>query len=747
MAAYFTGRERFALTLAGAVLRSRVTVMYGQSGCGKSSVLGAAFPQVLRATLHDAESAVSDAPLRLLHFRRWHPGFETRLYRAAAAKLAAPKNSSLASAIASWGKVRREPVILVLDQFEEFLLYHPKPAETRFAQDLSTLVADPDNQARVLLSLREDSLGSLDSLASLDELRAVIPGVLASPVRLRPLDRKAAEQAIRLPVAKWSENRFGDPGAVVVEDSLVDTLLDQVQETSGMGLSAEPSASSIAKLVELPLLQLALERLWEEDTKVEHPVLRARTLERLGGAAGIAQQRLDQTLGALPAPQRALAIRLLRHLATATGGKHAWRADDLANEIDADRSAARQAAERTILGRITGSIDRVAASVSAAGHSLFGAKGTPIAAEATKAAVSETLDKLAQGKARILRTQPDPRGQGPLFELYHDALARPVLSWVHEARISEAVGRQRRRAAFAIGAALVMLAGIAVVYTFYHRALIQQAQAQLQEARAVSTLARQATERGDAMTGMLATLAVLKPERPYSNAAGAALLGAWLRNREQYDLLGDRGPVLSVAFSPDGQRVATGSDDNTARVWELSGATPAATVLEGHRGAVRNVAFSPDGGRVVTGSDDDTARVWELSGATPAATALEGHRGPVLSGAFSPDGQRVVTGSDDNTARVWELSGSTPAAAVLEGHRGPVLSVAFSPDGRRVVTGSDDNTARVWGTPPVEELISLARAALTRCLTIAQREELGLPVPASAGARQDRERIDPPPCS
>ena len=96
---------------------------------------------------------------------------------------------------------------------------------------------------------------------------------------------------------------------------------------------------------------------------------------------------------------------------------------------------------------------------------------------------------------------------------------------------------------------------------------------------------------------------------------------------------------------------------------------------------------------------------------------------------------------------IRDRSGVLPAATVLEGHRGAVLSVAFSPDGRRVVTGSDDNTARVWGTPPVEELISLARAALTRCLTIAQREELGLPVPASAGARQDRERIDPPPCS
>jgi hypothetical protein len=96
--------------------------------------------------------------------------------------------------------------------------------------------------------------------------------------------------------------------------------------------------------------------------------------------------------------------------------------------------------------------------------------------------------------------------------------------------------------------------------------------------------------------------------------------------------------------------------------------------------------------------------------------------------AFSPDGERVVTGSFDNTARVWDLSGASPSAIVLEGHRDKVTSVAFSLDGKRVVTGSFDNTARVWDTPPVEELIPLARAALTRCLTIAQRDVLGLPV-------------------
>jgi hypothetical protein len=463
---------------------------------------------------------------------------------------------------------------LVLDQFEEFLLYHPKPTETRFVQDLATLAADPDSEAHVLLSLREDSL------ASLDALRAVIPGILSSPVQLRLLDRKAAEQAIRKPVAKWSEDRFGDPKAAKVEDPLVETLLDQVRHSNSGGSSSDVSSNAPAEFVDLPWLQLTLERLWDEEAKVGMPALRLQTLERLGGAEEITRQHLDQTLEDLPALHRTLAIRLFAHLVTATGAKHAWRADDLATEIDADRSATRKAAEHLFLGRVAGRI----AAIGAAVKSLFGGAGEPIGFDATKTAVADTLDRLATGKARILRTQPDPQRAGPLFELYHDALARPVLSWVDKARIKDAEGRLKRLAALAASVALLMMAGIVVVAIFWHRAVVQQREAQmaearavssreeaqlqkdravaaqaqtrLQQARAVSSLSVQATDNGDAMTGMLAALAVLpgdlsKPDRPLSNAAAAALLYAWLHNREQYDMIGHTQSVSKVAVTPD----------------------------------------------------------------------------------------------------------------------------------------------------------------------------------------------------
>jgi hypothetical protein len=122
--------------------------------------------------------------------------------------------------------------------------------------------------------------------------------------------------------------------------------------------------------------------------------------------------------------------------------------------------------------------------------------------------------------------------------------------------------------------------------------------------------------------------------------------------------------VVSASFSPDGKRVVTASADNTARVWDLSGPTPVATVLAGHTAQVESASFSPDGKRVVTASWDQTARVWDLSGPTPVYTELAGHTGPVLSASFSPDGKRVVTASEDKTARVWDPSGPTPVSTV-----------------------------------------------------------------------------------
>ena len=149
--------------------------------------------------------------------------------------------------------------------------------------------------------------------------------------------------------------------------------------------------------------------------------------------------------------------------------------------------------------------------------------------------------------------------------------------------------------------------------------------------------------------------------------------------------------VRSVAFSPDGTRLATASDDKTARVWDTATGTEQLRVT--HNGAVNVVAFSPDGTRLATATGDRTA-VWDAE--TGAERLQVTHDGLVKGVAFSPDGTRLATASDDKTARVWDTATGTEQLRVT--HRRRVNGVAFSPDGTRLATSGYDKTARVWDT-------------------------------------------------
>ncbi|KAF5393606.1 hypothetical protein D9757_000021 [Collybiopsis confluens] len=163
--------------------------------------------------------------------------------------------------------------------------------------------------------------------------------------------------------------------------------------------------------------------------------------------------------------------------------------------------------------------------------------------------------------------------------------------------------------------------------------------------------------------------------------------------------------VTSVAFSPDGMKIVSGSYDNTVRIWNAQTGEEEGKPLRGHTLWVQSVAFSPDGMKIVSGSLDNTVRIWNAQTMEEEkVTPLKGHTpGAPVSVAFSPDGMKIVSGSNDNTVKIWNAQTGEEEGKPLEGHTRSVRSIAFSPDGMRIVSGSYDNTVKIWNVQTGEE--------------------------------------------
>ena len=159
------------------------------------------------------------------------------------------------------------------------------------------------------------------------------------------------------------------------------------------------------------------------------------------------------------------------------------------------------------------------------------------------------------------------------------------------------------------------------------------------------------------------------------------------------NLIGHSGYVYSVAYSPDGTKIISGSVDKTIKIWDANTGVCLKT-LEGHSEYVYSVAYSPDGRRIVSGSNDKTVKIWDANTGVCLKT-LKGHKNFVLSVAFSPDGTKIVSGSRDNTIKIWNAN-TGQCLKTLKGHSSWVNSVAYSPDGTKIVSGSVDNNVNIW---------------------------------------------------
>jgi WD40 repeat protein len=164
---------------------------------------------------------------------------------------------------------------------------------------------------------------------------------------------------------------------------------------------------------------------------------------------------------------------------------------------------------------------------------------------------------------------------------------------------------------------------------------------------------------------------------------------------------GHEKSVTSVAFSPDGRHILSGSRDHTLKLWDVETGKLVRS-WEGGQGPIYTVAFSPDGRQALSGGFEPVLRLWDVAYGT-LVRSWEGMQGPTYSVAFSPDGRQALSGGYDKSVWLWDLAGGKEGRA-WSSHQEPVASVAFSTDGKLALSGSYDKTLELWDVPTTQAL-------------------------------------------
>ncbi|PVH68540.1 hypothetical protein DL98DRAFT_599436 [Cadophora sp. DSE1049] len=207
---------------------------------------------------------------------------------------------------------------------------------------------------------------------------------------------------------------------------------------------------------------------------------------------------------------------------------------------------------------------------------------------------------------------------------------------------------------------------------------------------------------------------VFAPEKSIIRETFEGYIPSWIQRKPRVEthwstvlqtLEGHTQYVTSVAFSPDGKQIISGSHDRTVRRWDATTGQQLLPALKGHNNVVSSVAFSLDGKQIVSGSYDKTIRRWDATTGQQLLPTLEGDAYWITSVAFSPNGKQIISGSGDTKIRRWDVAIGKQLQPAFKGHTKSITSIAFSPDSKKIVSGSEDRTVRLWDTATGELLL------------------------------------------
>ena len=668
---------------------ARLTLLYAESGVGKSSLLRAGVAARLRELAGRGNgagrsprfipvvfSAWKDEPVEdlIAEIERQVQPLVPDAHRQVGLPNGNGNGSGLAAAIARATSSLNATLVIILDQFEEHFSYRAGAARPDLlADELAHCINSPEVRANFLIAVREDAYGRLGDLFG-----GRIGNVYSNYLHLEYLTRDAGREAIEQPVAVYNADHPEDE-PMALEPDLADAVLAEVRrgnlELGARRPDLDGGGSWLgvdADAIETPFLQLVMSRMWEWEQAHGSPVLRRATLDgELGGAEAIVRNHVSHALAGLAGEELEAATDFFRALVTPSGAKVAHTAADLA--------------------QMTGHPEPTVASVV---RRLY--------------------------EERILRAvDPAPGTTQVRYEIFHDRLAAPILDWREEqenARLKQAAlvaerdaetqriqaRRFKRRARVMLALALGLLILLVAVAVLLQYARDQSATAKREQRAAVRQTAAATsfalTTRGDSQltnrpdVSLLLDLAA-SAKRPHPVAARnlAAALEAVHRSGAAGVLNGHTGAVESVAFSPLGGLLASASSDRTIRFWKATASAryPLGPPLRADT-PLYSAAFAPNGRTLASGGYDKVI-LWNVPHRTEERV-LSYESGAVTSVAFSRRGHAFAAGGSNGTVLLWNpVTGARRVLPVPGG--GAVRSVALSPDGHVLAVGSASEVA------------------------------------------------------
>lgn len=644
---------------------SRLTVLSAGNGTGKSRVL-----QEIARVFRERTGNLSE----VITFKSWQNNpvtdlvqqIETDLKERFPNILAPEPRASLTETLQGWAErlARDEQnvhLFIILDQFEEFFQYQqPSMKEDSFVAELARAVNHSELPVHFLISIRDEARDLLK------HFEAYIPSIFDHLLQMKQLGENPTIADLVKPI---EEPTHQPSKAIDIDPELVEAVLDQLGPLSIKDLEGtqdETSDSSTSgnsgnEEFEAPLLQLVMQYIWAEKIKCDLKFLCLQTLNNLGGVKKIVNEHLNQAMGKLGEKQKDIIFKVFNYLVTPSKTKCVHSAADLAGRIHCDSTE-----------------------------------------------MIDLLNLLAGEGYRILKTV-DPLPNQPIkerFEIRHDVLAQPILDWQkrhldqrQREQDQQDIEQERHQHEQKINKEIMNR-----THTIKKELTAQSLQQKLlQQHEVAALLARQAYHFNQ------------QDKLQVLDRVDDALRKVLSASHFSNILKAHTSAFSSIAFSPDGTKLAAASLDGKIWLWNWNrsqhGSKPKTLDNQHENSAcekeVYSLAFSPDGHWLASANlGNTTIRLWDLHHEDAVCTVIGNHDQGVRCIAFSPDGNLLASGSEDKTVKLWQHWHQPDQFPIvlkehsLKGEMGSVCSLAFSPDtspdGSQLAVGCFDRSIWLW---------------------------------------------------